>query len=154
VEPYPVDLEAEQLVHWLLDEEHRHTHDLLVRTTRSYERSALKAAEDQGLDDAEREDLSEITEVGLLEVTPRRYPSLWTLRIRVADDIGPRLPEDPPASATEEEIDLSTFYDEFIKKDRGLAEVSAEAGSPAAKASLTKLIEAILADRHRRAKGR
>ena len=153
MEPYPVDLEAEQLVHWLLDEERRHAHDLLVRATRSFQPSALGAGEEERLGDAEREDLSEITEEGLLEVMPRRRPSLWTLRIRVADDIGPRLPEDEPAPATEEEIDLATFYEEFIKADRGLAEVTAEAESPAAKASLTKLLEAILADRHRRAEG-
>jgi hypothetical protein len=153
VETYPVDVEAEQIVHWLQDEARLKAFDLLVTVTRSYQKSELGPDEDARLGEAERENLGEISEVGLLEVTPRQKPSLWTLRIRVEDDIGPGLPEDEPVPADEEEIDLATFYEEFIKADRGLAEVSAEAKSPAAKASLTKLIEAILADRHRRAKG-
>jgi hypothetical protein len=88
-------------------------------------------------------------EVGLVEVTPRHRPSLWTLRIRAADDIGPGLPDDEPVPAGEEEIDLPTFYEEFIKTDRGLAEVSAEVESPAAKGSLTRVLDAMRQDRHK-----
>ncbi len=150
MEPYPVDVEAEQVVHWLLDEERLRAFDLLVRTTRSYQREELEAREEASLGEAEGEDLSEISEVGLLEVTPRQEPSRWTLRIRVEDDIGPRLPDDEPVPGTDEEIDLPTFYEEFIKADRGLAEVSAEVENPAAKANLTHLLNAILKERHQR----
>lgn len=76
------------------------------------------------------------------------------MRIRVEDDIGPRLPEDEPVPDGEEEIDLSTFYQEFIETGRGVAEVSLEAESPAAKGEATRVLDAILTDRHRRAKGR
>ena len=96
--------------------------------------------------------MSEISEVGLLEVMPRQKPHIWTLRVRVEDDIGPRLPEDEPVPETEEELDLPTFYEEFIKADRGLAEVSVEVDSPAAKASFNRVLEAILTDRHQRGK--
>ncbi len=78
---------------------------------------------------------------------PRQKPHIWTLRIRVEDDIGPRLPEDEPVPETEEELDLPTFYEEFIKADRGLAEVSVEAESPAAKAQAKRVLDAILTDR-------
>jgi hypothetical protein len=152
VETYPVDVEAEQIVHWLTDEARLKAFDLLVTVTRSYQKGELGPGEDARLGEVEREDLGEISEVGLLEVTPRQKPSLWTLRIRVEDDIGPGLPEDEPVPTDEEEIDLATFYEEFIKADRGLADVSAEVEGPAAKASLTKLLEAILEDRHRRSK--
>ncbi len=149
MEPYTVDVEAKQIVRWLMDEERRHTFDLLVTATRSYQSDSLEN-EDSRFGEAEREDLSEISEVGLLEVMPRQKPGGWTLRIRVADDIGPRLPEDEPTPAEDEEIDLPTFYEEFIAADRGLAEVSAETEGPAAKANLTRLLGAILEDRHQR----
>ena len=152
MEIYAVDLEAEQVVHWLLDEKRLHAFDLLVRTTRSYERSALDAGEGGRFGDMEREDLGETLEVGLVEVRPRHRPSLWTLRIRAADDIGPGLPDDEPVPSGEEEIDLPTFYEEFIKADRGLAEVSAEVESASAKGSLTRVLDAMRQDRHKHAR--
>ena len=99
--------------------------------------------------DAEGEELSEINEIGLLEVMPRKEPSRWTLRIRVIDDIGPRMPDDEPVPAEDEEIDLETFNEEFIVADRGFTEVSAEAQDRAASADLARLIEAIVTDRHK-----
>ncbi len=72
------------------------------------------------------------------------------MRIRVEDDIGPGLPEDEPVPAGEEEIDLATFYDDFIAADRGLAEVSAEAETADDRASLNRVLDAILKDRHQR----
>lgn len=152
METYPVDLEAEQIVLWLMDEAHLRAFDLLVRTTRSYRRTALGAAEDGRLGDTEREDLGESSAVGLVEVRPRHRPSLWALRIRVADDIGPGLPDDEPVPEGEEEVDLATFYEEFIKADRGLAEVNAEAESPGAKGSLTRVLDAMREDRHTHSK--
>jgi hypothetical protein len=70
------------------------------------------------------------------------------LRIRVEDDIGPRVPEDEPTPGTEEEIDLGAFYEEFIAAGRGVVEITAEADGPSAKANLTRLIKAIVTDRH------
>ena len=150
MEPFPIDIEAKQIVRWLLDEERIQAFGLLVSATRSYQRAELEAGEQGRLDEAEREELSEISEVGLLEVTPRKEPSRWTLRIRVADDIGPRLPDDEPVPTGDEEIDLATFYEEFIAADRGLAEVSVETENAGARADLSRLIEAILKDRHQR----
>jgi hypothetical protein len=79
---------------------------------------------------------------------PRQKPHIWTLRVRVEDDIGPRLPEDEPVPEAEEELDLPTFYEEFIKGDRGIAEVSVDVDSPAAKASFNRVLEAMMTDRH------
>jgi len=102
------------------------------------------------LGEAEAEELSEINEVGLLEVMPRKEPNRWTLRLRVTDDIGPRMPEDEPVPTEDEEIDLATFNEEFVVADRGFTEVSAEAQDRAASAELTRLVEAIVENRHRR----
>lgn len=147
MEPYPVDVEAKQIVRWLMQEERRKAFDLIVRATRSYQANGL-APEDLRLGDFEPEELSEMSEIGLLEVLPRREPRGWVLRIRVEDDIGPHLPEDEPAAPDEEEIDLATFYEEFLAEDRGLAETSAEVDGPHAKAALARLFKAILTDRH------
>ena len=150
VESYSVDLAAQQIVRWLMDEERRHTFDLLVRTARSFQHRDLGPGDDSRLGDVEREDLSEKAEVGTMEVVPRHKPSLWTLRVRVVDEIGPTLPVDEPVPSGEEEIDLLAFYEEFIANDRGLAEVSAEVEGPAAKGSLTRVLEAMREDRHQR----
>lgn len=148
MEPYSVDVEARQIVRWLMDEQRGPAFNLLISATRSYQRKALGAGEDSRLGDTEREDLGEMTEVGLLEVTPRQRPGDWTLRVRVEDDIGPGLPEDEPVPEGEEGIDVATFYEEFVAADRGLAEVSAEAAGGDAKTSLRLFLDAILTDRH------
>ncbi len=150
MEPFPVDVEAKQIVRWLLEEERIAAFDLLVNATRSYEREELTPGEEGQVGEAEGEELSEINEVGLLEVLPRKEPSRWTLRIRVTDDIGPRMPDDEPVPAEDEEIDLATFNEEFLVADRGLAEVSAEAEDRAARVELTRLIAAIVENRHQR----
>jgi hypothetical protein len=150
VEPFPVDVEARQIVRWLLEEERIEAFDLLVSATRSYQRAELTAGEEGQLGEAEGEELSEINEVGLLEVMPRKEPSRWTLRIRVTDDIGPRMPDDEPVPEEDEEIDLATFNEEFIVADRGFIEVSAEAHDRAASVNITHLIAAIVENRHQR----
>lgn len=150
MEPIIVDIEPRQIVRWLLDEERIKAFDLLVTATRSYEREELAPGEERQLGEAEAEELSEINEVGLLEVMPRKEPSRWTLRLRVTDDIGPRMPEDEPVPTEDEEIDLTTFNEEFVVADRGFTEVSAEAQDRAASAELTRLVEAIVENRHRR----
>ena len=152
METYPVDIAPEQVVRWLMAEGRLHAFNLLVNATRSFEPGELTGEAGRRLDEEEREEVSEISEVGLLEVMPRQKPHIWTLRIRVEDDIGPRMPEDEPVPDTEEELDIPTFYEEFIKAGRGLAEVSVEVDSPAAKASFNKVLEAILTDRHQRGK--
>lgn len=144
-----VDVDAKQIVRWLLQEQRIKAFDLLVSATRSYEREQLSPEEEGQLGDEEAEDLSEINEIGLLEVMPRKKPSRWTLRIRVIDDVGPRLPEDEPVSAEDEEIALETFNEEFIAADRGSIEVSAEAQDGAASAELARLIKAIVTDRQK-----
>lgn len=145
---YTIDLAPDQIVRWLLDEDRLRAFDLLVSATRSYRVGALSGEERAGLRDAEGDELSEISEVGILEVRPRQKPHRWVLRVRVEDDIGPRVPMDEPVPEGEEEIDLPTFQKEFIKANRGIAEVNTEVEGPAAKASLNKLLRAMLTDRH------
>jgi hypothetical protein len=148
METYPVDIEPEQIVAWLADEERLQAHDLLVSASRSYQAGELGGGKSRWLSEEDREELSEVVEIGLLEVTPRDRPHRWALRVRVADDIGPRLPEDEPLPEGEEDIDLQAFAEEFIKPGRGLAEVTVEVADDSAKASFDRLFSIILHDRH------
>jgi hypothetical protein len=153
MESIAIDLAPEQIVRWLLDEDRRDVLDLLINATRSYRTGELSNEERASLDDGEEEGLSETREVGILEVRPRHDPHRWVLRIRVEDDIGPRIPEDESVSEGEEEIDLSAFYEEFIKGNRGTAEATAEVDSAADKASIDRLLGAMIRDIHGHAKG-
>jgi hypothetical protein len=153
MESIAVDLAPEQIVRWLLDEDRRDALDLLLHAMRSYRTGEMSNEERAGLDDGEEEGLSETCEVGVLEVRPRHEPHRWVLRIRVEDDIGPRVPEDEPVPEEEEEIDLGAFYEEFIKGNRGTAEATAEVDSAADKASIDRLLGAMIRDIHGHAKG-
>ncbi len=151
MDPVTIDLAPDQIVRWLLDEVRRDRFDLLVNTTRSYRTGELTSEESARLDDEDNDGVREILEVGTLEVRPRRRPHDWVLRVRVEDDIGPCVPEDESVPVGEEEIDLAAFSEEFINRDRGIAEATAEVEGPAAKASLNRILQAILTDRHERA---
>ncbi len=84
METYPVDLEASQIVRWLIDEERRGTLQLRVTATRSY---AVEALEKADLDQiGEEVEVNDILAIGTLEV---RLPSRkigWVLRIRRGGD--------------------------------------------------------------------
>jgi hypothetical protein len=147
METYPVDIEPEQIVAWLSDEERLHASDLLVSATRSYRAGELSGGKSRWLSEEDREELSEVLEIGLLEATPRDRPHRWALRIRVEDDIGPRLP-DEPLPESEEDIDLQTFSEEFIRSGRGLADITVEVADESAEASFDRLFNIILHDRH------
>lgn len=148
MESYPLDIDPEQVVLWLLQEERAGRGKLQVAAWRAYETPEVANRELAGLGDQERAELSDVLEVGLLEVTPPPGGARWTLRLRFEDDTAVRLPEDEPVPEGEEEIDLQTFYDVFVAPPRGTMEVSVEVGSTAAKGQFTKVLNAIRADRH------
>jgi hypothetical protein len=148
METYPVDLEASQIVRWLIEEQRRGTLQLNVMATRSYVVEALEKADLDQIGE-EGEDLSDILAIGMLEVSPPAAKDGWVLRIRVEDRIGPRLPEDEDAPEGEEELDLQTFEADFIVPESAIAEVSLEAEDAQAKARFTRLFNHMLRNEHR-----
>ena len=48
----------------------------------------------------------------------------------------------------EQQIDLGTFYNTFIRPERGTASVTAEVDSPLARKSVTRLLNAIERNQH------
>jgi len=150
METYPLDIDPEQIVLWLMQEERAGRGKLQLAASRAYETPEVAGRELADLGDQERAELSDVLEVGLLEVTPPPGSARWTLRLRFEDDTASRLPEDEPVPEGEEEIDLETFYNAFVAPPRGTMEVSVEVESPAAKGAFTKVLNAIRANRHNR----
>lgn len=140
MQPYPIDLEPSQFMLWLLNPDNVEQFDLDVRVTRSFEPRAVPGGAD--LDVSDRDDLHDIMEIGLVEVVPRKRPGLWTIRLRVEDDAGSRLPDDGPVPEGEETIDLETFFDEFFRSERGVSELGAEVESAAAREDLEAVLSA------------
>ena len=149
METYPVDLEASQIVRWLIEEQRRGTLQLKVTATCSYAVEAFEKADLEQIGE-EGEDLNDILAIGTLEVSPPAPKDGWVLRIRVEDRIGPRLPEDEDAPEGEEELDLQTFEADFIVPERGTAEVSLEAEDTQAKARFTRLLNHMLRNEHKK----
>ena len=69
METYSVDLEASQIVRWLIEEQRRGTLQLNVTATRTYVVEALEKADLDQIGE-EGEDLNDVLAIGTLEVGP------------------------------------------------------------------------------------
>jgi hypothetical protein len=100
------------------------------------------------LGDEEREDLSEIATIGMLEIAPAHASDGWLLTIIFEDEVGPRVLDEGEPTGDEQQIDLGTFYKEFIRSRRGNAYAIAEVDGATARSRLTRLLNTIEQDRH------
>ncbi len=151
METYPIDLEARQIVQWLIEEQRRGTLQLHVFATRSYVGEALGEDELRRLGEEEG-DLNGGVAIGMLEIRPLAAKGGWTLLVRVEDRIGSRLPDDDDdALDGEEEIHLEMFQAEFIVPECGLTEVLLNAEDAHAKAQFTRVFKKILSNQHKAA---
>lgn len=98
--------------------------------------------------DEESEDLSEVTPVGTLEVAPADSSEGWLLRVRIQDELGGRLPEDPSALEQAEEVDLPTFRQQFLLPGRCTAFITVEAETGKARALFEKLLNDMKKNTH------
>ncbi|NRP74852.1 hypothetical protein ILFOPFJJ_05775 [Ensifer psoraleae] len=62
----------------------------------------------------------------------------WVLTVTVEDEIGLR-----PARGGMLEIDLASFYDQFVRTGRGTASVAAEVDGPEGEVRLSRLLDAV-----------
>lgn len=145
METYPLDIAAEQIVAWLLEEERRERGVFLTTATRAYISEPVPARTKR-LGDAEKEELSDILEVGTLEAT--QPGGGWTLRVRIEDPLGDRLPEDEPAPEEAEELDLAAFQAEFFSPERGTAFVELDTESDEALKRFHALLAAMRTNWH------
>jgi hypothetical protein len=143
VESYPVDIDPAQVVRWIKAELERSLATFRITARRSREGREIPIRPEVHLGDEEREDLNEIATIATLEIAPAHAAEGWLLRIVIEDEIGPRISEGETAGAAEQQIDLGTFYHEFIRPGRGNANITGEVEGPAAKARLAYLLETI-----------
>jgi hypothetical protein len=145
---YPVDLEARQVVDWVLAELQHTPSAFKVRATRAAEVREIPLKSELHLGEVEREDLSEVAIIATLEIAPARPGDGWLLRIVVEDETGPRLPDRSAILQGEEQIGPGIFYHDFIRPGRGIADVIAGIEGPTGEAHLTRLAEMIQTNRH------
>jgi hypothetical protein len=150
METYPADVDPDQLVRWVMAERRaarRPPVSAIARRTTEVREIPMRR--EVHLGDQEREDLNEIGTVGTLEIAPVEPGKGWLVTVLIEDEAGPRAPDDNAAPEGEEEIDLDTFYDEFIRPGRGNAYVVAEVENAAAKGRVTRLLNRIERNLHR-----
>ncbi len=146
---YPIDIEPEQIVRWLIAEQQDTPSLFRMEARQTSEIHELPASARYHLGDVEREDLSEVDTIATLEVSPAHASEGWTLTITVEDEAGPRATgREGPGRP----LDLDTFYRQFIRAGRGIATASAEVRDALAEQHLKNLLDAILVDRHPRPK--
>jgi hypothetical protein len=148
VPSYAIDIAAEQVVRWLLDEQRSGRLPVEVRTSRRYVSEPLERPESVGLGDEDQADLGDVVAVGILELSPPPGKNGWMLSIRMEDPLGPRTPDDEPVPEGEEEIDLETFQADFIAPGRATEDVTLDAGTKRARAHFEALFADLLLDRH------
>jgi len=148
MESFPVDIDPAQVVRWIMAERAAAPFLLKATARRATEVREIPARSEFHLGDEEREDLSELATIATLEIGPAHERDGWHLTVTVEDEIGPRATGDGPGVAAEQQIDLGTFYNEFIRPGRGMANVVAEVDSPSAKLNVTRLLEAIERNQH------
>jgi hypothetical protein len=145
---YPVDLDPEQIVRWAMAEQRAAPLSFTTVSKRSTEPRDLPTRQEVHLGDQEREELSEIATIASLEIAPVHASDGWRLTVVVEDEAGPRVPEEGAVAESEEEIDLETFYQEFIRPGRGSANVVAEVEDSTAERRLADLLGTIERNRH------
>jgi hypothetical protein len=146
MDSYPVDLDPDQVVRWLLAEQATGLLRLRLNARRSIEIREIPSQRELHLGDEEREDLSEVATIGTLEIAPQQASDGWRLTVVVEDESGPRLID--LGSAGEQSIDLNTFYQEFLRPGRGTASLAAEVEGSDGEAHLTHLLSAIETNAH------
>jgi hypothetical protein len=148
MEPFPVDIDPKQIVHWVIAEHRLSPSSLKALARRSTEVRQIPARADLHLGDEEREDLSEVATVATLEITPTHPSDGWRMTVTVEDEIGPRGPGRGTMVEDDQEIDLETFNSLFIRPERGTATAVAQADDAAAEARLSSLLASIETNRH------
>ncbi len=148
MQTYPVEIDPEQIVRWLVTEHQFAPNNLRIGAWRTVESREIPVRPEFHLGDDEREDLSEIATTATLEIAPVHANEKWILKVIVEDEVGPWISEPDTAIGGEQKIDLGVFYNEFIRPGRGSAIVVAEVENPMAKAHLSRLLRAIETDRH------
>ncbi len=144
---YPIDVDPEQVVRWLIVERQKGSRGLEISAVRGNEAKELPVQMDLQLGDEEREELSDTTTVATLEIAPVRSRDGWRLILSVEEELDASS-KNGEAEGGEEPIDLDTFYLEFLRPGRGTANLTAQVEDSEAEARLAELLGAIETNSH------
>jgi hypothetical protein len=147
MQSYPIDIEPEQLVRWIIAERETTPRRFEVVVSCVKETRDIPIKKELRLGDEMREDVSEIVTVATMRITPVQLSDGWSVSVIIEDDLGPPVSEED-AELEEDGIDVETFYNEFVSRGRGSANVIAEVQNPAAKRRVSRLLADIVRDRH------
>ena len=86
MESYPVDADPEQVVRWLMAEQAAGSLPLRLSARRLAEVQQIPLRGELHLGDEEREDLSEVAMIGMLEIAPLHASDGWRLTVVVEDE--------------------------------------------------------------------
>ena len=153
MQTYPVEVEPEQIVDWIMAESQIAPSELRVSARRAIETRELPTTKELRLGEEERDDLTEIAAIGTLQIAPAHAADGWLLTVVVEDEFGPRILDEAEATQEEQEIDVVAFYDLFIRPGRGTASAVAEVEGPDSKERLTCLLKDMEMDRHGSSRG-
>jgi hypothetical protein len=145
---YPIDIEPEQIVRWLVAEENATPSLFRFDARCANEVRDIPDRSEYHLGDVEREDLEEVDTVATLEVRPARASEGWTLTVTVEDEAGPGVTGQEAGNNSEQQMDLGAFYRHFIRSGRGIATATANVQTAAGEQHLKEILDAILVDRH------
>ncbi len=148
MESFPVDIDAEQIVRWIMAEQAAAPSAFKTTARLATEVREIPERREYHLGDEEREELSEVATIATLDIAPAHAGEGWQLTVTVEDEIGPRVSAEGTAPAAEQQIDIGTFYNAFIRPGRGTANVVAEVDGPSARANVARLIETIERNKH------
>lgn len=148
METYPVDIDPGQVARWVKAECDVTPSAFKISARRKREARNIPLRAEIHLGDEEREDLTEIATIATLDIAPVHASDGWLLSVVVEDEVGPRTSNGETGDEAERQIDLGTFYKEFIRPGRGNATVTAEVVDSVAKQHLARLLQAIETDRH------
>lgn len=147
MQTYPLDVDPEQLIRWIIAERATNPSRFKLAANRVAEEREIPLRKELRLGDEAREDLSDVATVATLELAPA-HDEGWSVTVVVEDDFGPQFADDAPQENAEGELDLETFFEEFIRPGRGTTAIVAKAQTPAAKERLSFLIADVIRDRH------
>ena len=148
METYPIEIDPEQIVDWIMAERLVAPNEFRVSATRAIETRELPTRKEVRLGEVERDDLIEVAAIGTLQIAPAHETEGWRITILVEDEFGPRSLDESEASEEEQEIDVAAFYDSFIRPPRGNASATAEVENSDAEKHLNRLLKDIELDRH------
>lgn len=148
MQDYPIDIEPEQVVRWIIAEHQVAPSKFKVVARRHVETRELPARKELRLGDEERADVSETAIVVTLQIAPAHPKDGWLMTVSSSRTKSVRSAPMKMKRPRKNKTSMSTPSTKNSCAGRGSANVSAEADGPGGKARLTRLINDIERDRH------